>query len=60
MWLAGDEHWKGYGPKMFEVLLPRQGSDGSWGDGRVGSTYATSIALIILQLPYRNLPIHNR
>ena len=60
MWLAGEEHWKGYGPKMFQLLLPKQSADGSWADGRVGSTYSTAIACIILQLPYRHLPIHNR
>ncbi|HWL93271.1 MAG TPA: prenyltransferase/squalene oxidase repeat-containing protein [Phycisphaerae bacterium] len=60
MYLAGTKEWKKYYPKMREQLLATQEEDGSWeGDG-VGRVYGTSIALIILQLPYSNLPIMQR
>lgn len=57
---AGDEYWKDYFPKMRDRLTKTQSADGSWqGDG-VGPVYGTSIACIILQLPYRYLPIYQR
>jgi hypothetical protein len=57
---AGDEYWDAYFPKARDGLLSRQASDGSWqGDG-IGNTYGTAIALTILQLPYKFLPIYQR
>jgi hypothetical protein len=57
---AGDEYWDDYFPKAREQLLKRQQKDGSWvGDG-VGPVYGTAIALIVLQLPYKYLPIYQR
>lgn len=56
----GGEDWAKYYPKMAEWLMGQQRSDGSWmGDG-VGTTYGTSIALTILQLPYALVPIYQR
>ncbi len=38
-------------------MLTQQRPDGSWwGDG-VGDIYGTAIALIVLQLPFNQLPI---
>ena len=60
MWLSGDKTWAEYYPKMRDQLLSQQAPDGSWeGDG-VGRTYGTSIATLILQLPYNYLPIMQR
>jgi len=60
MYLAGEQTWNDYFPKMRDHLLSLQAEDGSWyGDG-VGTTYGTAIALIILQLPYGYLPIMQR
>ena len=57
---AGDEYWDTYFPRARDSLLARQLSDGSWmGDG-IGNTYGTAIALTILQLPYKFLPIYQR
>jgi hypothetical protein len=57
---AGDEYWDHYFPRVRDSLLARQAGDGSWmGDG-IGTTYGTSIALTILQLPYKFLPIYQR
>lgn len=60
MYLAGDEYWDEYFPSIRDRLIKQQSGDGSWeGDG-IGKTYGTAIGLIILQLPYRFLPIYQR
>ena len=52
----GGKTWKDYYPKIRDWLVKAQ-SNGAWqGDG-VGHVYGTSIALIILQLPYGTLPV---
>jgi hypothetical protein len=57
---AGDQYWDKYFPQTRDQLLQMQGPDGSWhGDG-IGPVYGTSIALIILQMPYKLLPIYQR
>ena len=57
---AGDEYWDAYFPKVAPRLLKNQGKDGAWtGDG-VGPVFGTSIACIMLQLPYKLLPIYQR
>ncbi len=60
-YLAGGEHWRRYYPAMRDVLVARQDpSSGAWDGDQVGTTYGTAVALIILQLPYKNLPIMQR
>ena len=57
---AGDKYWDDYFPGVRDQLITMQGPDGSWpGDG-IGQTFGTSIALVILQLPYKYLPIYQR
>jgi hypothetical protein len=57
---AGDEYWEEYFPPAAKQLLGLQKKDGFWeGDG-IGPVYGTSIALIVLQLPYKFLPIYQR
>ncbi len=56
---AGDKYWNDYFPGARDQLLHMQQPDGSW-QGDVGQIYGTSIALIILQLPYKFLPIYQR
>lgn len=60
-YLSGDEYWDTYFPDIRDQLLAFQNkADGSWqGDG-IGKTYGTAIALIILQLPYKFLPVFQR
>jgi hypothetical protein len=60
MYLAGEAKWQPYFADMRDTLLAYQSADGSWDGDHVGATYGTSIALIILQLPYKNLPIMQR
>jgi hypothetical protein len=59
-YMAGDQYWDTYFPKTRDQLLAMQQPDGSWqGDG-VGQVYGTAIATIILQLPYKYLPVFQR
>jgi prenyltransferase/squalene oxidase-like repeat protein len=60
MYLAGEDEWKNYYPRIRDHLLATQGEDGSWEGDSVGRVYGTAIALLILQLPYNNLPIMQR
>jgi hypothetical protein len=56
---AGDKYWDTYFPRVRDQLLGMQQPDGSW-PGEIGPIYTTSIALIILQLPYKLVPIYQR
>jgi squalene cyclase len=60
LYVSADPFWDEYFPQRRDVLLAQQRSDGSWfGDG-VGDIYGTAVALILLQLPYNQLPIMQR
>lgn len=57
---AGDEYWDAYFPPARDNLLKQQAQDGSWqGDG-IGQVYGTALACMLLQLPYKFLPIYQR
>jgi hypothetical protein len=60
-YMAGDKYWDAYFPATRDQLISMQNKgEGSWiGDG-IGKAYGTSIALIILQLPYKYLPVYQR
>jgi hypothetical protein len=60
MWMAGEAKWQAFFPKARDFLLQARNADGVWqGDG-VGIVFGTSIALVSLQLPYRQLPLLQR
>jgi hypothetical protein len=60
-YMAGDEWWDDYFPEARDHLLKMQNQDdGSWDGDYIGKTYGTAIALIILQLPYKYLPVFQR
>jgi len=60
-YMAGDEYWDEYFPSTRDQLLKQQDKqDGSWNGDGIGKTYGTAIALIILQLPYKYLPVYQR
>ncbi|MEQ8769266.1 MAG: terpene cyclase/mutase family protein [Phycisphaerales bacterium] len=60
MYLAGADHWAQWWPAVREELIASQRPDGSWDDSSVGPSYGTAMALIILQMPKRYLPIFQK
>jgi hypothetical protein len=59
MFLAGGKYWAGWYPGIRDELIDSQERDtGGWG-GEVDPTYCTAMALIILQMPNRYLPVFN-
>ncbi len=57
---AGDTYWDAYFPPVRDYLIKSQSQDGHWDGNEVGPAFGTSVALIILQLPYKFLPIYQR
>jgi Prenyltransferase and squalene oxidase repeat len=60
MYLAGGEHWARWWPAIRAELIAAQKEEGNWEDPAVGPAYGTSMALIILQMPKRYLPIFQK
>ena len=56
---AGGDVWRSAYPKIRDDVVTVQRPNGSWQD-KVGPHYATSMACIILLIPYRYLPIFDR
>lgn len=56
MWTAGGNYWNDWFPAIRNELLLRRESTNLWNDF-FGTTYATAMACIILQLPNNYLPI---
>ena len=57
MFLAGGKHWATWYPAIRDELVARQNPDtGQW-SGQVNDEYCTAMALIILQMPNRYLPV---
>ena len=59
-YMAGDQYWDKYYPATRDQLLAMQQPDGSWNGDGIGFAYGTSIATIILQLPFKYLPVFQR
>ncbi len=59
MFLAGGDYWRQWYPEIREQLLGKQQEDGGW-DSSHGRSYGTAMALIVLQMPNRLLPIFQR
>ena len=59
-YMAGDEYWDNYFPATRDQLIAMQAPDGSWSGDGIGQIYGTSIAVIILQLPFKYLPVFQR
>ena len=59
MFQAGGDYWNRWYPAVARWLMRQQMKDGSF-PYSMGSDYATAMASIILQVPYRYLPILQR
>lgn len=60
MYLAGGDSWARWWPHVRAELIARQAKNGSWDDPSVGPAYGTAMALIVLQMPKRILPIFQK
>ena len=60
MYLAGGEHWERWWTAISTELMAKQSSSGGWLDHHAGGAYATSMSLIVLQMPKRYLPIFQK
>ncbi|MFN7020256.1 MAG: prenyltransferase/squalene oxidase repeat-containing protein [Phycisphaerales bacterium] len=60
MYLAGGDSWARWWPTIRSELIRNQRRDGAWDDPSVGPAYGTGMALIILQMPKRFLPIFQK
>jgi hypothetical protein len=59
MFLAGGKYWQAWYPHIRDELIGRQDKNtGNW-SGEVDEDYCTAIALIVLQMPNRYLPVFN-
>ena len=47
-------------PAVRDELIAKQSSSGGWLDHHAGGAYATSMSLIVLQMPKRYLPIFQK
>lgn len=56
MFLAGGDYWAEWYPAIRDELIRRQNPSGSW-PTEVTEEYSTAVALIILQVPNRYLPV---
>jgi hypothetical protein len=59
MFLAGDDEWRAWWPAIRAELFEKQSPEGFW-RGQAGQEYGTAMALIILQMPNRLLPIFQK
>ena len=56
MFLAGGDYWAEWFPAIREELVANQRAEGNW-SSEVNDEYSTAMALIILQMPNRYLPV---
>ncbi len=59
MFLAGGDYWAKFYPAIRDELIHRQETDHDHWSGDFSDDYATAMALIILQMPNRYLPVYN-
>ncbi|MBI2932987.1 MAG: terpene cyclase/mutase family protein [Planctomycetes bacterium] len=59
MYMAGEHYWENYYPRVKAEIVRGQREDGAWTDD-VGLTYATAMAVVVLQMPCEWLPIFQK
>ena len=59
MFLAGGDYWATWYPAIRDQLIAKQNKDQGYWQGDASTDYATSMALIVLQMPNRYLPVYN-
>lgn len=56
----GGKYWAKYAEWMYTTYLPKQKANGSWSSRSAGHVYGTSMMILSLTVPYRQLPIYQR
>ncbi len=59
MYMAGGDYWRRWFPMIRDELIEQQQDAGQWQSNH-GEVYGTAMALLILQIPNRLLPIFQR
>jgi hypothetical protein len=59
MFLAGGSYWSAWYPAIRDEMLARQDRSGGWTNAEIAPEYGTAVALIVLQMPNRYLPVFN-
>lgn len=59
MFLAGGDYWSTWWPAIRDELVESQAANGLW-DAPYGEAYGSAMALIVLQMPKRYLPIFQK
>lgn len=61
MFQLGGRYWKAYAEWLYPYWLGNQGEDGAWsGSPELCPAYVTSMVVLALTVPYRQLPIYQR
>jgi hypothetical protein len=60
MFQLGGKYWKRYADWMYPYYLGKQQEDGSWKDDRLDKVYGTTMIVLALTVPARQLPIYQR
>jgi len=60
MYQAGARYYQDWYPQIRDRLVKTQSNNGRWRGGRGDDTYSTGMAILILGVPYRFLPIYQR
>jgi hypothetical protein len=60
MYMAGGDYWPNWFKAIREQLVARQNKQTGHWEGQAGHAYGTAMALIILQMPHRYLPIFQK
>jgi len=61
MYTVGEPYWEPYFEEVRDELLSMQRADGSWPNQvGPGEAFGTAVAVLILEIPYRFLPIFQR
>jgi hypothetical protein len=62
MYQAGEAYYQEWYPPLSAAMIEQQKEDGSWqgSEGGAGPCYSTAMAILVLGVPYRFLPIYQR
>lgn len=60
MFQMGGRYWEEFAPWLYSTYLEKQRADGSWDSSEAGRIYGTSMMVMAMTVPWRQLPIYQR